>query len=70
MDPVFEETARKLAAASGSLGQVAKLLDLPKLRKNVADREAEAATPAFWQDSGAAKKKSKELNDFKKLLGN
>jgi peptide chain release factor 2 len=69
MDPVFEETARKLAAASGSLGQVAKLLDLPKLRKNVADREAEAATPAFWQDSGAAKKKSKELNDFKKLLG-
>jgi peptide chain release factor 2 len=69
MDPVFEETARKLAAVSGSLGQVAKLLDLPKLRKNVADREAEAATPAFWQDSGAAKKKSKELNDFKKLLG-
>ena len=68
MDPVFEETARKLEAAAGSLGQVAKLLDLPKLRKNVAEREAEAAEPAFWQDSSLAKKKSKELNDLKKLL--
>jgi peptide chain release factor 2 len=68
MDPVFEETARKLDSAAGSLGQVAKLLDLPKLRKNIAEREAEAAQPAFWQDSSAAKKKSKELNDFKKLL--
>jgi peptide chain release factor 2 len=68
MDPVFEETARKLEAASGSLGQVAKLLDLPKLRKKVAEREAEAAGPAFWQDSSLAKKKSKELNDLKKLV--
>ena len=68
MDPVFEETARKLEAAAGSLGQVAKLLDLPKLRKNVAEREVETAAPAFWQDSSLAKKKSKELNDLKKLL--
>jgi peptide chain release factor 2 len=68
MDPVFEETARTLEAAAGTLGQVAKLIDLPKLRKNVAAREAEAASPAFWQDSSLAKKKSKELNDLKKLL--
>ena len=69
MDPVFEETARKLEAAADGLGQVAKLLDLAKLRKNVAERETEAAAPAFWQDSSLAKKKSKELNDLKKLLG-
>ena len=69
MDPVFEETARKLEAAAGRLGQVAKLLDLSKLRKNVAERETEAAAPAFWQDSSRAKKKSKELDDIKKLIG-
>jgi len=69
MEPIFEETARKLDGAVQKLGQVAKLLDLPKLRKNVADREAETAAPAFWHDSSLAKKKSKELNDFKKLLG-
>ncbi|MDD5627795.1 MAG: peptide chain release factor 2 [Elusimicrobia bacterium] len=68
MDPVFEETARKLEAAAGSLGQVAKLLDLPKLRRQVAERETEAAGPAFWQDSSLAKKKSKELDGLKKKL--
>jgi peptide chain release factor 2 len=68
MEPAFEEAARRLESASGELGQVSKMLDLPKLRKDVSDREAESASPAFWQDSGAAKKKSKELNDLKKLL--
>jgi len=70
MEPVFEETSRRLEAAAGSLSQVAKMLDVPKLRQDVASREAEAAAPAFWADSSAAKKKSKELNDRKKLLGN
>jgi len=70
MDPAFEETSKRLTAAAGLLGQIAKMLDLPKLRRDVAQRESEAAQPAFWQDSSAAKKKSKELNDLKKLLGN
>ena len=69
MEPVFEETARRLQAAHGQLGQIAHILDLPKLRRDLADREAEASAPAFWQDSSLAKKKSKELNDRKKLLG-
>ncbi|MDD5656029.1 MAG: peptide chain release factor 2 [Elusimicrobia bacterium] len=69
MDPEFEETSRGLEAAAQSLTQVARMLDVPKLREKVSAREAEAAAPAFWQDSAAAKKKSKELNDLKKLLG-
>ncbi|MFA6004782.1 MAG: PCRF domain-containing protein, partial [Elusimicrobiota bacterium] len=69
MDPLFEETARKLESVAGSLSQLTKILDVAKLRQDVAAREAEASSPAFWQDSSLAKKKSKELNDQKKLLG-
>src|SRR5579872_2452932 len=43
-------------------------MDLAKLRKDIEVREAEAGQPSFWADSGAAKKKSKELNDLKKRL--
>ncbi len=68
MDFAFEETAKKLEAASSALGQIAKMLDLPKLRRDIESRESEAAKPDFWQDSSKAKKKSKELNDLKKLL--
>ena len=50
------------------LGRVGKLIDLSKLRRDIETREAEAGDPAFWANSSAAKKKSKELNDRKKLL--
>ncbi len=65
---MFTETAAKIDEMGALLSKVAKFLDLPKLRKEVAAREAEAGEPAFWADSVKAKKKSKELNDLKKLL--
>ena len=65
---MFTETASKIDEMGALLAKVAKFLDLPKLRKEVAAREAEAGEPSFWADSVKAKKKSKELNDLKKLL--
>jgi peptide chain release factor 2 len=64
----FNETEGRLRSARETLSRLAKLLDLPRLRKDVETREAEAANPQFWADSVAAKKKSKELNDLKKRL--
>jgi len=65
---MFTETAQRIDEMGALLAKVAKLLDLPKLRKDVASREAEAGEPSFWTDSVKAKKKSKELNDLKKTL--
>ncbi|MFI5361329.1 MAG: peptide chain release factor 2 [Elusimicrobiota bacterium] len=65
---MFNETARKIEEMLALLAKISKLLDLPKLRKDVSAREAEAGEPSFWADSVAAKKKSKELNDLKKTL--
>ncbi|MEK7383198.1 MAG: peptide chain release factor 2 [Elusimicrobiota bacterium] len=65
---MFTETAGKIDEMRVLLAKVAKLLDLPKLRREVSAREAEAGEPAFWTDSSKAKKKSKELNDLKKTL--
>ncbi|HEX4048795.1 MAG TPA: peptide chain release factor 2 [Elusimicrobiota bacterium] len=65
---MFNETARKIEEMLELLAKIAKLLDLPKLRKEVSAREAEAGEPSFWADSVKAKKKSKELNDLKKTL--
>jgi len=65
---MFPEIARKIDELSALLAKIAKLLDLPKLRKEVSAREAEAGEPSFWTDSVKAKKKSKELNDLKKTL--
>ncbi|OGR91692.1 MAG: peptide chain release factor 2 [Elusimicrobia bacterium RBG_16_66_12] len=65
---MFTETAGKIDEMRALLAKVAKLLDLPKLRREVEAREAEAGEPSFWTDSAKAKKKSKELNDLKKTL--
>ena len=65
---MFAETTAKIEEMQTLLARVAKLLDLPKLRKDVETREAEASDASFWADSIKAKKKSKELNDLKKLL--
>ncbi len=65
---MFTETANKIDAMRALLAKIGRLLDLPKLRKEVSAREAEAGEPSFWADSVAAKKKSKELNDLKKTL--
>src|ERR1700758_2721171 len=65
---MFTETAKKIEEMLQLLAKIAKLLDLPKLRKDVSAREAEAGEPSFWTDSVKAKKKSKELNDLKKTL--
>ncbi len=65
---MFEEVSRKIEDMRALLAKVAKLLDLPKLRRDIEAREAEAGEPAFWADSVKAKKKSKELNDLKKTL--
>jgi peptide chain release factor 2 len=65
---MFEEIAREIERMRALLAKVAKLLDLPKMRKEAEAREAEAGDPSFWTDSAKAKKKSKELNDLKKAL--
>lgn len=65
---MFTETAGKIDEMRALLAKIAKLLDLPKLRREVEAREAEAGEPSFWADSAKAKKKSKELNDLKKTL--
>ncbi|HAZ07067.1 MAG TPA: peptide chain release factor 2 [Elusimicrobia bacterium] len=65
---MFTETAGKIDEMRALLAKIAKLLDLPKLHKEVEAREAEAGEPSFWTDSAEAKKKSKELNDLKKTL--
>jgi peptide chain release factor 2 len=66
---MFAETTAKIDEMSGVLKGIAKMLDLAKLRRDIEAREAEAGDPSFWADSSKAKKKSKELNDLKKLLG-
>jgi peptide chain release factor 2 len=66
---MYRETAEQIQRSREALSKLGKLIDLPKLRKDIEGREAEAAQPAFWADSSAAKKKSKELNDLKKLMG-
>ena len=66
---MFRETADQLEQARAALARLGKLLDLPKLRKEIDGREGETANPAFWADSITAKRKSKELNDLKKQLG-
>ncbi len=65
---MFKETADKLEEERVKLANLAKLLDLPKLRADIETREAEAGNASFWSDSSAAKKKSKELNALKKKL--
>ncbi len=65
---MFTETSNKIEEMQALLAKIGKNLDLAKLRKEVAAREAEAGEPSFWTDSVKAKKKSKELNDLKKTL--
>ncbi len=65
---MFTETSNKIDEMRTLLIKIGKNLDLAKLRKEVAAREAEAGEPSFWTDSVKAKKKSKELNDLKKTL--
>lgn len=65
---MFTETSNKIDELRALLAKIGKNLDLAKLRKEVASREAEAGEPSFWTDSVKAKKKSKELNDLKKTL--
>lgn len=64
----YKEIADRIAAGKDLLERTGRLLDLAKLEKDIAAREAEAADPAFWADSGKARKRSKELNDLKKRL--
>jgi peptide chain release factor 2 len=66
--PTFNETSSRIDLQKEALSKLAKLLDLPKLRKDIESREAEAGDPSFWANSAAAKKKSKELNELKKRL--
>jgi peptide chain release factor 2 len=65
---VFTETSSKIDEVRAALEKIARLLDLNRLKKDIAAREAEAGDPAFWADTAKAKKRSKELNDLKKAL--
>ncbi|MBI5883226.1 MAG: peptide chain release factor 2 [Elusimicrobia bacterium] len=67
-EDLYRKTVEELGREREKLDRLAKLLDLPTLRKEVEVREAETATPGFWSDSHRAKKKSKELNHFKSKL--
>ncbi|MFA6317428.1 MAG: peptide chain release factor 2 [Elusimicrobiota bacterium] len=69
-EDLYRKTLDELGEQREKLSRMAKLLDLPKLRKEVESREAETAEPGFWTDSHLAKKKSKELNHFKSRLKN
>jgi peptide chain release factor 2 len=64
----YTEVEAGLAREAARLKEVARLLDLDKKRAEIDEREAEAANPAFWADSVQAKRKSKELNDLKKVV--
>jgi len=64
----FNEVEMSIAGLREKLGKVESFLDVPGKRKDIETREKEASDPSFWADSSAAKKKSKELNDLKKLV--
>ncbi|MBI3297772.1 MAG: peptide chain release factor 2 [Elusimicrobia bacterium] len=64
----FTEVENALKAEAERLTTVARLLDIDAKSADISAREGEAADPAFWADSVTAKKKSKELNDLKKLV--
>lgn len=68
-EPEFREISVQIAASRSKLESIGKLLDIPGKREDIAQREKEAADPSFWSDSSRAKKRSKELNDLKKLVG-
>ncbi|OGR81954.1 MAG: peptide chain release factor 2 [Elusimicrobia bacterium RIFCSPHIGHO2_02_FULL_57_9] len=65
---IFNEAEQKIEESRAFLGRIAKMIDIPKLKKDIVARETEAGEPSFWADSSKAKKKSKELNELKKLL--
>ena len=44
------ETSERLAALNTTLGSIETVLDLPALRQQVADLEAEASVPNLWDD--------------------
>ncbi len=67
-EPQFHETGERLAALQNDLKAVEKMLGVDERRAEIDKREAEAADPEFWANSSVAKKKSKELNDLKKIL--
>ncbi|MCX5787558.1 MAG: peptide chain release factor 2 [Elusimicrobia bacterium] len=67
-DPAFREAGDRLGKCRETLARLEKLIHVPVKRQDILAREAEAAQPAFWADSAKAKKRSKELNDIKKLV--
>ncbi|MFH2202925.1 MAG: peptide chain release factor 2 [Elusimicrobiota bacterium] len=67
-EPEFRETSEAVAAVRAKLDKIGKVLDIPGKREDIAGREEEASDAGFWVDSGQAKKKSKELNDLKKIV--
>ncbi|MFA6030915.1 MAG: peptide chain release factor 2 [Elusimicrobiota bacterium] len=67
-DPQFRETQDALSADREKLIAVGRLLQIDAKRKELERREAQAADPAFWADSGKAQKLSKELNDLKRTV--
>ncbi|MBI4345755.1 MAG: PCRF domain-containing protein, partial [Elusimicrobia bacterium] len=68
-DPRLREAGERLDRSRQLLARIEKLLDVPVKRQDILSREAEAAHPEFWADSVRAKKKSKDLNDLKKTIG-
>ncbi len=65
---MFQETKGQVEKLKTWLSNLEKLVEPRKLESEISHREAEASQPAFWSDSGRAKKKSKELNELKKKL--
>ena len=67
-EPDFRETADAVSAVREKIKGLHKLLDIDGKKGDIEAREKEAADSDFWSDSAKAKKKSKELNDLKKLV--
>jgi peptide chain release factor 2 len=50
----IDETREKLQQLASTLAGIESVLDLPRLRENIAELEAEASVPNLWDDPGAA----------------
>ena len=62
------EQAEAIEQLQTTLGSIEAVLDLPRLRKEVADLEGQAAAPNLWDDPDAAQKVTTRLSSVQGLL--
>jgi len=67
-DVASPESSEVIAQLQTTLGSIESVLDLPKLRAEVADLEGQAAAPDLWNDQEAAQKVTSRLSAVQGLL--